>query len=233
MAVCFAGDTVLGKGIITALEVQKRDKQRVNVYIDDEFAFGLSLIEAVRLRKGQVLSEAEIKALRNEDEVQRAADSVAHFLSYRPRSVQEVRRNLSEKERPPEVIEAAVARLTTMGYLDDEAFARYWVQNRGEFKPLSQRALRQELRQKGVADTVIAAVLAEQDEFSLAYKAASGQARKLRNRTQREFKTKLGAFLQRRGFMYSTIQDVVARLMEALTTDDPDYFNRARADDED
>jgi regulatory protein len=233
MAVCFAGDSALGKGIITALEVQKRDKQRVNIYIDDEFAFGLSLIEAARLRKGQVLSEAEINALRNEDDVQRAVDSAAHFLSYRPRSMQEVRRNLTEKDLPAEVVEAAVSRLAVMGYVDDEAFARYWVQNRDEFKPLSQRALRQELRQKGIADAVIAAVLAEQDESSLAYKAASGQLRKLRNRTQREFKTKLAAFLQRRGFMYSTIQDVVVRLIEELTTDDPDYFNRARADDED
>lgn len=223
----------MGKGIITALEVQKRDKQRVNIYIDDEFAFGLSLIEAARLRKGQVLSEAEINALRNEDDVQRAVDSAAHFLSYRPRSMQEVRRNLTEKDLPAEVVEAAVSRLAVMGYVDDEAFARYWVQNRDEFKPLSQRALRQELRQKGIADAVIAAVLAEQDESSLAYKAASGQLRKLRNRTQREFKTKLAAFLQRRGFMYSTIQDVVVRLIEELTTDDPDYFNRARADDED
>ena len=223
----------MSQGIVTALEVQKRDKQRVNVFIDGEFAFGLSLIEAARLRKGQTLSQADIAALRNEDEVQRAVDSVAHFLSYRPRSVREVQRNLTEKELPAEVVEAAIARMTSMGYLDDEAFARYWVQNRDEFKPLSQRALRQELRQKGVADTVIADVLAEQDESALAYKAASGQVRKLRNRTQRDFKIKLGAFLQRRGFMYSTIQEVVARLIDELTTDDPEYFNRAIADDED
>lgn len=223
----------MGEGIITALQVQKRDKQRVNVYIDGEFAFGLSLIEAARLRKGQALSETEINALRNEDEIQRAVDSAANFLSYRPRSVQEVRRNLTDKELPAEVVEAAVSRLTTMGYLNDEAFARYWVQNRDEFKPLSQRALRQELRQKGVADAVISEALAEQDEFALAHKAASGQLRKLRGRTTREFKTKLGAFLQRRGFMYSTIQDVVARFIEELGADDPDYFNRAITDDED
>ncbi|MEZ4672382.1 MAG: RecX family transcriptional regulator [Anaerolineae bacterium] len=233
MADCFLGDASLGEGIITALQVQKRDKQRVNVYIDGEFAFGLSLIEAARLRKGQALSETEISTLRNEDEIQRAVDSAANFLSYRPRSVQEVRRNLTDKELPADVVEVAVSRLITMGYLNDEAFARYWVQNRDEFKPLSQRALRQELRQKGVADAVITEALAEQDEFELAYRAASGQLRKLRGRTMREFKTKLGAFLQRRGFMYSTIQDVVVRIIEELGADDRDYFNRAITDDED
>lgn len=213
-------------GVVTALEVQKRNPQRVNVYLDGEFAFGLSLIEAARLRKGQTLSDSEIAALRGEDAVSLAVDSAAHFLSYRPRSVQETRRNLKDKDIPAEVIEAAVTRLQTMGYLDDTAFARFWVKNRNEFKPLSHRALRQELRQKGIADAVIAEVLAEQDESGMAYQAAQGQLRKLRNRTPREFRQKMSAFLQRRGFSYSTVEEVVNRLKDELEADDPDYFKR-------
>jgi len=222
----------LGKGIVTALEVQKRDKERVNVFIDGEFAFGLNLLDAARLRKGQVLSEAEIAVLRDADAVVQAVNTVAHFLSYRPRSTQEVRRNLKEKETPEDVIEAAVEKMAVMGYLDDAAFARYWVDNRSQFKPLSHRALRQELRQKGLSDTVIDEALGEQSEPDLAYKAATTQLRKLRNCSVKEFKTKINAFLQRRGFSYSTTQDVVRRMIEALETDDPDYFNRDNNDDE-
>ncbi|MBL8119625.1 MAG: RecX family transcriptional regulator [Anaerolineae bacterium] len=217
----------MDKGVITALEVQKRNKERVNVFIDGEYAFGLSLMEAARLKKGQVLSAGEIARLKGEDAVVQAVESAAHFLSYRPRSLQEVRRNLKEKELPPEVTEAAVERLTALGYLDDEAFARYWVQNRAEFKPLSHRALRQELRQKGIADSIINEVLAGQDEQGLAYEAAQGQLRRLRQKTLREFKTKMSAFLQRRGFSYSTTQDVVVRIIEEMEAGDPDYFNRA------
>jgi len=217
----------LDKGVITALEVQKRNKERVNVFIDGEYAFGLSLMEAARLKKGQVLSAGEIARLKGEDAVVQAVESAAHFLSYRPRSLQEVRRNLKDKELPPEVTEAAVERLTALGYLDDEAFARYWVQNRAEFKPLSHRALRQELRQKGIADSIINEVLAGQDEQGLAYEAAQGQLRRLRQKTPREFKTKMSAFLQRRGFSYSTTQDVVVRIIEEMEAGDPDYFNRA------
>lgn len=217
----------MDKGVITALEVQKRNKERVNVFIDGEYAFGLSLMEAARLKKGQVLSAGEIARLKGEDAVVQAVESAAHFLSYRPRSLQEVRRNLKEKELPPEVTEAAVERLTALGYLDDEAFARYWVQNRAEFKPLSHRALRQELRQKGIADSIINEVLAGQDEQVLAYEAAQGQLRRLRQKTLREFKTKMSAFLQRRGFSYSTTQDVVVRIIEEMEAGDPDYFNRA------
>ena len=223
----------MGNSIITALEIQKRDKERVNVYIDGEFAFGLNLLDAARLRKGQVLSEAEIAVLRDADAVVQAVNTAAHFLSYRPRSEQEIRRNLKEKETPSDVIDAAIEKMATMGYLDDAAFARYWVDNRSQFKPLSHRALRQELRQKGLADSVIAEALGEQNESDLAYKAAETQVRKLRNRTVKEFKTKINAFLQRRGFSYSTTQDVVTRLIEALETDDPDYFNRDNNDDED
>ncbi len=216
----------MGNGVITALQVQKRDKERVNVFIDGEFAFGLNVLDAARLRKGQVLAEAEIVALRDADAVVQAVNIAAHFLSYRPRSEQEVRRNLTEKETPAAIIDVAIERLNGLGYLDDAAFARYWVDNRNQFKPLSHRALRQEMRQKGLSDTVIAEALGDQSESDLAYKAATTQLRKFRNRTLREFKTKMNAFLQRRGFSYSTTQDVVARLIETLEADDPDYFNR-------
>ncbi len=222
----------MAKGVVTALEIQKRDKERVNVYIDGEFAFGLNLLDAARLRKGQVLAEAEIAMLRDADAVVQAVNTAAHFLSYRPRSEQEIRRNLKEKETPSDVIDAAIEKMTTMGYLDDAAFARYWVDNRSQFKPLSHRALRQELRQKGLSDAVIDEALGELGESDLAYKAATTQLRKLRNRSVREFKTKMNAFLQRRGFSYSTTQDVVTRLIEALETDDPDYFNRDDDDEE-
>lgn len=216
----------MGKGVITALQVQKRDQERVNVFIDGEFAFGLNVLDAARLRKGQALSEAEIAALRDQDAVVQAVNAAAHFLSYRPRSEHEVRRNLLDKETPQAVVDAAVQRLHGLGYLDDAAFARYWVDNRSQFKPLSHRALRQELRQKGVADSLISEVLEAHQESDLAHQAALTQLRKLRNRTPQEFKTKLSAFLQRRGFGYSTTHDVVARLIDSLESDDPDYFNR-------
>lgn len=220
-------------GIITALEVQKRNRQRVSVYIDGEFAFGLSLLEAARLKKGQTLSEAEIAALRGEDAVLQAVDRAAHFLSYRPRSAQELRRSLAEKEIAPAVIDAAIERLAAMGYVDDAAFARFWVENRSQFRPLSKKALRFELRQKGVDEGIIQDVLAESDEQQQAYQAASGQARKLRGLSRRDFRLRLSAFLRRRGFSPDTTRDVVDRLCAEREAENPDSFNRMKHDDED
>ncbi|MCA9905209.1 MAG: RecX family transcriptional regulator [Anaerolineae bacterium] len=211
-------------GIITAMEVQKRNKQRVNVYLDDEYAFSLKLEEAARLHKGQHLTEAEVEALETQDTLARAIDTAARFLSYRPRSIQEVRENLARKDTPPPVIEAAVEKLEALGYLSDLSFAAFWVRERNTFKPLSPRALRHELRQKGVADSIIDEVLAQIDADDAAYRAAYSQTRRLRNLSRREFENKLLQFLQRRGFGYRDAKTAIRRLIETLETEENDYF---------
>jgi regulatory protein len=216
-------------GVITALEVQKRNKKRVNVYLDEEYVFSLSLDDAVRLRKGQILSDAEIEQLRDQDAVARAVDSAANFLSYRPRSSHEVRQNLLQKDVPPAVIDAAFDRLNALGYLDDHAFAEFWVRDRNAFKPLSPQALRYELRRKGISDALIAEVLADVDADDSAYRAAMSQSRRYRGFDQRTFREKMYAFLQRRGFSYSTARSAVQRLIEELDAES-DFFVQSSVD---
>ncbi len=214
-------------GIITAIEIQKRNKERVNVYLDGEYAFSLEAIKAAALRKGQTLTEAEVNALRDEDEIGQAVDRAARFLSYRPRSTAEVRRNLADKDTPEPVIEAAVQRLNNMGYLDDRAFAKFWIENRTMFKPLSPRALRYELRQKGVPAPVIEELLAEVDARETAERAARTRLNRLRGSDHDTFRAKLSAFLQQRGFSYDTIRDVTEQLIEEINTEDETYFREA------
>ena len=211
--------------VITALEIQKHNKERVNVYLNEEYAFSLDILAAAQLRKGQELSESEIAVMQDEDAVVRAVDRAVRFLSYRPRSIAEVRRNLADKQIPDAVIDAAQERLTKLGYLDDRAFAAFWVENRNQFKPLSQRALRYELRQKGVSNTDIEAVLENVDETDAAYRAATNQMRRYRGKSHDEFRQKMGNFLQRRGFSYDVIRDVVEQLIAEIETEDTNYFD--------
>lgn len=198
-------------GTITALVAQKRNKERVNVYIDGQFAFGLAMIEALKLRKGQRLSDVEVAHLKALDEIEVAHEAALRFLSYRPRSTDEVRRRLNGKF-DEQSIARVIERLQQAGLLDDEAFARYWVENRQQFGPRSIKALRHELRQKGVPDAAIAAALAELDEEEAAYQAASRQARRYAHADQQTFRKRLGDFLVRRGFGYGTARNVVNRL---------------------
>jgi regulatory protein len=216
--------------VITALEIQKRNKERVNVYLDGEYSFSVNLIDAARLRKGQTLTENDIHQLRADDAVVKAVESAVRFLGYRPRSIQEVCRNLKEKSIDEGVIDQAVERLSAMGYLDDEAFARFWVENRTMFKPLSPSALRYELRQKGISDAIMESVLSEVDSSASAYKAAVGQARRFRGSDVKTFRAKMSSFLQRRGFSYDIIREVIERLEEELGEED--YFSAGNGDDD-
>lgn len=212
-------------GIVTALEIQKRNKERVNVYLDGEYAFSLDMMKAATLHKGQQLTEAEITALRDEDDVVRAFDRAIRFLAYRPRSTEEVRRNLADKAIPETVIETAIARLHQRGYLDDRAFAAFWIENRSQFKPLSPRALRYELRQKGVPPGIIDELLVSVDAGDAAYLAAQSRTNRLRGSSREVFRQKLMRFLQGRGFSYDVIRDVTDQLIEELEIENPNFFS--------
>ncbi len=200
-------------GTITALVTQEHNKERVNVYLDGEFAFGLALIEAAKLHKGQKLSDADIAALQAGDAVQQAYDRAVRFLGQRPRSIAEVRRSLSQRQVEPKVVDEVIARLESQGYLDDAAFARYWIGNRQQFRPRGARALHFELREKGVPEAIIGETLSGFDKSEAAYRAALDRARRLRGLEKREFREKLGAFLARRGFDYDTVREVTDRLL--------------------
>jgi len=207
-------------GTISALQVQKKNKDRVNVYIDGRFAFGLAAIEAARLRRDQQLSDEEIAALQDRDEAHKAHESALRYLDYRPRSIDEIRRHLKGKGFEPDVIDEVVERLADVGLLDDRVFARYWLDNRADFRPRGERALRQELRLKGVPDDVIVQVLAEgHSEDEAAYRAAAAQARKVRAADPVEFRRKVEAHLVRRGFSYDAARDATARVWCELHDD--------------
>jgi regulatory protein len=208
---------------ITLLERQKKHPERVNVYLDGEFAFGLNEMDAVQLKKGQVLTEADIAQLQNRDTLNKAVNKAIDLLSFRPRSTHEIRTALA-KNYAPDVIDRAVEQLMTLGYLDDVAFARFWIDNRSTFKPLSSQALRYELKQKGVADSIIVDALAEIGDADAALRAAQSQLRKWRGRSRQDFKQQLGNFLQRRGFGYSVVNSTVKQVLMTLTEEDPDYF---------
>jgi len=220
---------------VTRLERQEKQKDRVNIYLDGEFAFGLNELDAVSLRKGQILTEEEIAQLRDQDAVVRAFDQAVGYLSYRPRSRQEIQQYLKGKKNiPPDIQERAITRLETAGYLDDRAFARYWIENRTQFQPRGPHALRYELRQKGIAPGLIEELLRDTvDVEAAAYQAASAQGRRLRGRTRQEYRQKMGAFLQRRGFGYSTASQIIRRLIDELADSEPPFFAAKEANDDD
>jgi regulatory protein len=204
-----AGGRLAGK--ITALDCQKKAKERISVFLDGRFAFGLPAIVAARLRLGQTLTEAEIQALRDLGDLEETFNSALDFLSYRPRSRAEMIRHMQKKAVPDEQIEAVADRLEQAGLLGDEAFAQFWVENRERFRPRGPAALRYELRSKGVGEEAIRGAMETLDASDSAYRAASSKARHLSHLDQATFHRKLVEFLLRRGFAYDTARETAQR----------------------
>jgi len=198
-------------GVITALQIQKNNKERVNVFVDNEFALGVTVMVATTLRKGQFLSDAEIEQLKHGDERNKAYDRAVRYLSYRSRSVAEVTRYLRDKNYGDPVIDDTVTRLLEQNYLNDLEFARAWLRNRERFGPRGRQALRYELHQKGISDQIIDTVLADLDEEELAWAAVENKLPRWQNLPEQEFKKKLIDFLNRRGFDYLTANDIFYR----------------------
>jgi regulatory protein len=197
---------------ITALQAQKRNPQRVSVYLDGEFAFGLARITAAWLSVGQLIDEVKIRELQAADEEEVAYQKALHFLSYRPRSENEVRGNLRKHNFSDEVILDVIDRLRRSHLVNDLEFARSWVENRSDFRPRGRQALKLELRQKGIADEVIEDVLDNLDEDALAYQAALKQSGKYNQLEWLDFRQKMGAFLARRGFHYGIAGPILKKV---------------------
>ena len=195
---------------ITGLKVQKRNHQRLSVYLDDEYAFGLSRIVAAWLHVGQELSEEKIAELLADDALEAAYQKAMKFIGYRVRTSSEVERHLRKKGIEPQVISSVKERLEANGLLNDENFAKNWIENRNEFRPRSHRLLASELRNKGVNSEIIQDVIeSTTPEDELAYLAAKKRIRRYEHLEWQDFQRKLGSFLVRRGFSYSTIKPVV------------------------
>lgn len=203
-------------GRITALKVQKRNPQRVNVYLDGVFAFGLARITAAWLQVGQELADEKISELLASDGAEVAFQKALHYLDYRPRAEAEVRRRLHEHQISDEVIDPVIERLRQNGLIDDARFAKEWVENRSTFRPRGRRALAMEMRQRGLPGEAIQEAITDVDEDALALQAARKQARKLHDLEWLDFRRKLSSFLARRGFTYATIAPVVTQTWNEL-----------------
>jgi len=208
---------------ITAIEVQRRTPNRVNIHLDGEFAFGLARIVAAWLRVGQELSEQKIEQLIAEDAHERAYQQAMLFLSYRARSESEIRRNLRKHEIPEAVIEQTLERLRGDGLANDSQFASAWVENRTTFRPRSRRLMAMELRQKGLDEEAIKSAVETVDDEASAYEAAQKKAARWKDLEWNDFRKKLSEFLARRGFSYSVVSPVVTRIWSQMHADEHHY----------
>ncbi len=211
-------------GTITAIRTQQHDQERVNVFLDGAFAFGLNqqIVLDRGLHAGQTLSETDTSELLALDEVAQATAAALQFLGYRPRSEGEIQCRLRQRGFTQPAIDATIAKLRDWRYVDDEDFAQRWIENRLVHRPRSALLLAQELRAKGVdAGTAADAIgEAEIDEVGDAKLLAADKLRKLSSLPEEVRIRRVSGFLARRGYGFGVIRAALDQLDTPADADD-------------
>lgn len=151
-----------------------------------------------------------------EKELTRARNTAYRLLTYRARSRKELEVNLRDREFGEAVIEAVVADLTRLGYLNDREFARQWAAGRIRLRGFGRRRIEQELRKKGIDRNVIQETLRwvfeDSPEADIAQEEAEKKLRSLTHFPLEVRRRRLAGHLERRGFPSGTIYDVLRRV---------------------
>ncbi len=206
---------------ITAITAQIRDKDRVNIMVDGKFRFSLDILQLgdLGIKVGREYTDVEMAALEEESQFGKIYTRALEYALARPRSTKEVRDYLYRKTRDtrtktgdvkkgatPRLTARVFDRLSAKGYIDDEKFAQFWIENRNQIKGISRRKLQAELRAKGVESALINRLLEEtgrSDGEELQKVIA-----KKRNRYADD--QKLMAYLVRQGFSYDDVRTALA-----------------------
>lgn len=211
----------LDDGTVTAIVAQKRDPSRVSIFIDGEFAFGITsdTLVVVGLTKGKFLTSAEQAQILEKDRGPAARAAAMAYLARRARTREEVRRKLRDSGFGEAVTEAAISRLEELGYVDDRDYAWRFAAARLA-RRYGPRRILQDLRRRGISDRIAEEALRTEEESQDPFAAVRDLAEERFARLQRENdvrkrKKKVFDFLVRRG--YGT--DLAWRAIDALDVD--------------
>ena len=216
---------------ITGISAQAKSANRVNISVDGKYRFSLDVYQVADLgiRVGKEYSEDELVEIETESRFGKLYARALEYVMLRPHSGREVkdylyRKTLAKKRLsknpdksgqrklietagvPKAVADRVYERLVEKNYIDDEKFARWWVENRNVRKGSSMRKISVELRAKGVANDVVELVLSE-TERSDEDELAKIVAKKRYNYADDQ---KFMQYLARQGFSYDDIKQALS-----------------------
>jgi regulatory protein len=206
---------------ITGISAQQKDKNRVNVMVDGKYRFSLDIFQVADLgiRIGKDYTDEELTELETESQFGKTYARALEYSLMRPHSAKEMRDYLYRKTRDtrtktgdirkgtaPEITTRVFDRLVEKGYIDDEKFTRYWVENRNLTKGASRRKLTAELRSKGVETPIIERYLADST------RSDDDEIQKIITKKRNRYPDdqKLMQYLARQGFSYDDIKQALA-----------------------
>ncbi len=195
---------------ITDIKAQVKREGRYSIFVDGKYSFSLSENELLNagIKIGQEFDEAGLEQLKKTALEDKAMMRAYDLLARRQRSTHEMREYLKRKDYEPELIEKILNTLSDRGYLDDEKFAKSWVENRRLLKSTSKRRLMLELQQKRIDSETISCVLNEDETDET--KVLKDVITKKRTQSRYQDEQKLIAYLLRQGFNCSDIKSALS-----------------------
>jgi len=206
---------------ITSISLQVRDKNRVNVSVNGKYRFSLDYTQIADLgvKVGNEYTEEQLTDLENESQFGKLYMRALEYSLMRPHSQYELTQYLYRKTRDTlaktgsikkgvskELTERVFDRIIEKGYVNDEAFARYWIENRQLRKGISKRKLQAELASKGVNRSIVESLLSETE------RSDEDEILKIIEKKASRYgdEQKLIAYLARQGFSYDDIKQAIA-----------------------
>ncbi|QBP40363.1 recombination regulator RecX [Paenisporosarcina antarctica] len=203
--------------IITKITRQKNNTERYNIYIEEAYAFAVdeSLIVKYQLTKNKILEDWERDEIVFDDEIRKAFNKALHFLAFRMRSEYEVKKKLLDLEYGEAVVLEAIQKLHNLGFLNDEAFSKAFLETQKKTSKKGPRVIQQELKKKGIEKSLQEEVLktyTEEDQTQIAQGLAEKIANQQSSKTPRQVKQKIQDTLLRKGYSYATISKVIEEI---------------------
>ncbi len=200
---------------ITKIEKQKKDKNRYNIFFDKEFLFGLyeDTILKFGLRTGDIVEEKKLIEIKEFDEFGFGKKIAYSLLAYKQRSKKEIIKKLSQKKISFPTIEKITELLEKQKYVDDELYAKNYLEEKLAHKPVGKRLARFKLLEKGIekeiAENIIDENYSGEKESELANEVLKKYQKKVRYKDKIDKKNKCYRHLVSKGFDYEIINKVL------------------------
>ncbi|AAK80365.1 regulatory protein [Clostridium acetobutylicum] len=204
---------------ITKIEAQKKKKDRVNVYIDNEYSFSCNteLIYIHGLKKGKVVDLDYLQDIIEEDNYLYAKSRALSFIEKTFKTEKEIRVKLREKEFNEKIIERVIEFLRKYDFVDDSRYAELYIKER--INKQGKVKIKYGLIKKGINDSIIDEKLSKYSANNENYIEAMREValKKFNNIAKREtdklkIKRKLSSYLLGRGYSWSEIGEVLKEI---------------------
>lgn len=202
---------------ITSIEVQKNNKDRISVYLDNKFAFGLDIAIYLKynLKKDMELEENFIESILKAEEASKALNYAIQLLSRKDRTKKEIADKLLDKGYDIVIINNVLDKLLEYNYINDEIYCEKYIKDKINFSKYGKNKIKANLYAKGVDKNIISQKIIEIDnnlEYDRALALAHKKLPSLQKYDKLKVRAKLGNHLISKGFDFDVVNKVIREI---------------------